>query len=96
MSGYRLAFAIVLAVPCGVFGLFAAELGAWVSGAGCSEAELLPGLGTVALVGVVAGGVPALVAGIRRIALLPFVIGSAGPALIFTVLFFGSGHAPDC
>jgi hypothetical protein len=95
-SALRLAVAVVLAIPCGIFGFIAADLAAWVSGAGCTGDELLAGLGMVALVGVVAGGAPALVAGFRRIALLPFTIGSAGSVFMLVVLFFSSGRSPDC
>ena len=95
-SGWRLAIAILLASPLGILGLVASDLVAWASSAGCPEGDRAEGLGIIALVMVVTGGVPTLVAGFRRIALVPMTLGAAGPALIFVVLFFTRGNPTDC
>ena len=95
-SGWRLAIAILLAIPLGILGLVASDLVAWASSAGCPEGDRAEGLGIIALVMVVTGGVPTLVAGFRRIALVPMTLGAAGPALIFVVLFFTRENPTDC
>ena len=84
----RVVLGIALAVAGCVLGFIAADVAAFVSSPPCTTGELLTGLGRIALVGVVTGGVPALVTGFRRIALLPFALGAAGPALIFVAFFF--------
>jgi len=88
---YRLALAVIVAIPFGIFGLIAADLAAWTNSTGCFHGEFLSGLESVAVVGAISGGVPALVAGIRRGALLPFAIGATGPGLIFIAYFFSYG-----
>lgn len=96
LSGWRLAIAIVLAVPFGIFGFIASDLVAWASGAGCPESDRAWGLGMIALLGLVTGGVPTLVAGFRRIALLPMTLGAAGPTLFFVVLLLFPESSADC
>ena len=95
-GGWRLAIAILLAIPAGVLGFLVSDVVAWASGAGCPESDRGWGLCIIALVGAVTGGVPTLVAGFRRAALLPLTLGAAGPVLIFVVLFFTRGNSADC
>ena len=95
-KNWRLVVAIVAAVPATIVGFLASDVVALVSGSGCAGTARAWGLGIIAMFVAVTGGVPSLIAGRRKAALVPLAIGAGGASVFFFVLLFSNGHGPDC